>query len=185
MLFRSGRRKKPARLKPVAPFDRDHEKAIASAFDRDTGEPVPASSLKSYADTLSGADYLESVGKIHSYGREMAAFFTGWDMLLTATLAEPPAAIGRFAHSTEDYVNYRTGPGMVFDYSPFCAAFNASGQPAASLPLYWTAEGLPVGIQLAAGFGADEELIAVSAELEAVSRWADRRPPPVLRKIRT
>lgn len=135
-----------------------------------------------YADTLSGADYLESVGKIHSYGREMAAFFTGWDMLLTATLAEPPAQVGRFDHSTGDYVNYRTGPGMVFDYSPFCAAFNASGQPAASLPLYWSADGLPVGVHLAAPFGADEELIALSAELEAVSRWADRRPPPMLRK---
>ncbi|WP_293881251.1 hypothetical protein [Sphingomonas sp.] len=47
-----GRRKKPGRLKPVAPFDRDHDKAIASAFDRDTGEPVSASSLKSYADAL-------------------------------------------------------------------------------------------------------------------------------------
>ena len=48
----SGRRRKAARLKPVAPFDRDHAKAIASAFDRDTGEAVPASSLKSYADAL-------------------------------------------------------------------------------------------------------------------------------------
>ncbi|WP_374139745.1 hypothetical protein, partial [Sphingomonas sp. 32-62-10] len=47
-----GRRKKPPRLKPVAPFDRDHDKAITSAFDRDTGKPVPASSLKSYADAL-------------------------------------------------------------------------------------------------------------------------------------
>jgi hypothetical protein len=47
-----GRRKKPARLKPVAPFDRDHDKAIAAAFDRDTGQPVAASSLKSYADAL-------------------------------------------------------------------------------------------------------------------------------------
>ena len=47
-----GRRKKSARLKPVAPFDRDHDKAIAAAFDRDTGQPVGASSLKSYADAL-------------------------------------------------------------------------------------------------------------------------------------
>lgn len=47
-----GRRKKPARLKPVAPFDRDHDMAIAAAFDRDTGEAVPASSLKPYADAL-------------------------------------------------------------------------------------------------------------------------------------
>lgn len=129
-----------------------------------------------YADTLSGADYLDAVGKIHAYGREMAGFFSEWDMLLTATLAEPPAKVGRFAHSTDDYVAYRIGPGGVFEYSPFCAAFNASGQPAASLPLAWSSEGLPIGIHLAAPFGADEMLIALCAELEAAQPWAHHRP---------
>ncbi len=133
-------------------------------------------SAMAYAATLSGADYLDSVGKIHAYGREMAGFLSNWDVLLTATLAEPPAQVGRFAHCTDDYVNYRTGPGMVFDYSPFCAAFNASGQPAASLPLHWSAEGLPIGIHLAAPFGCDEDLIALSAELEAAQPWMQRRP---------
>ncbi|MFN0114543.1 MAG: amidase [Paracoccaceae bacterium] len=140
-------------------------------------EPLCRSAMD-YAATLSGADYLASVAKIHAYGREMAAFFGDWDMLLTATLAEPPAAIGRFSHADPDYVHFRTGPGMVFDYSPFCAAFNASGQPAASLPLWWNSQGLPVGIHLAARFGADEPLIALSAELEQARPWFSRRPPP-------
>ena len=130
-----------------------------------------------YAGTLSGADYLEAVGKIHAFGREMARFFGAWDILLSPTLAEPPAEIGRFAHDTGDYVHFRTGPGMVFDYSPFCAVFNASGQPAASLPLHWTETGLPVGIHLAAPFGHDEELIALCAEIERAQPWAHRRPP--------
>lgn len=130
-----------------------------------------------HAATLSGADYLEAVGRIHAFGRQMAAFFDDrHDILLTATLAEPPARIGRFAHDTEDYVHYRTGPGMIFDHSPFCAAFNASGQPAASVPLGWSSEGLPIGVHLAAPFGADETLIALCAELEAAQPWADRRP---------
>ncbi len=131
-----------------------------------------------YAATVSGADYLDSVGKIHAFGREMAGFLAGWDMLLTATLAEPPALVGRFGHTDEDYVHYRTGPGMVFDYSPFCAVFNASGQPAVSLPLHMSADGLPIGIHLAAPFGQDELLIAVSAELELAQPWAQRKPPP-------
>lgn len=130
-----------------------------------------------YAATLSGADYLEAVGQIHAFGREMAAFFNGFDILLSATLAEPPARVGRFAHTTRDLVHYRTGPGMVFDYSPFCAVFNASGQPAASVPLHWTADGLPVGVHLAAAFGEDERLIALCAELEAAAPWSGRRPP--------
>jgi amidase/6-aminohexanoate-cyclic-dimer hydrolase len=148
---------------------------------RDPGgliEPV-AQSAMAYGATLTGADYLASVGKIHAYGRELAGFFAGWDMLLTATLAEPPAVVGRFSHDDPDYVHYRTGPGMVFDYSPFCAAFNASGQPAASVPLWWNSSGLPIGIHLAARFGDDETLIALCAELEQARPWMSRRPPPL------
>lgn len=130
-----------------------------------------------YARTLSGADYLEAVGKIHAYGREMAAFFEGYDMLLTPMLAEPPAVVGRFSHDTEDYVDYRMGPGRVFAYSPFAAAFNASGQPAVSLPLHWSADGLPIGVHVVARFGADELLMALSARIEEARPWFDRRPP--------
>lgn len=129
-----------------------------------------------YAKGISGADYLEAVGKVHAYGREMAAFFEGWDILLSPTLAEPPAEIGRFGHATEDYEHFRMGEGMVFDYSPFCAPFNASGQPAASVPLHWTAGGLPVGVQLAARFGADEALIALCRQIEEAAPWFGRRP---------
>lgn len=135
-----------------------------------------------HADTISGARYLEAVGTIHAFGRQMAAVFdpetgTGPDIILSGTLAEPPAAVGRFAHTTDDYVAFRTGPDGVFAYSPFCAVFNASGQPAASMPLHWSDDGLPIGVHLAARFGADEELIALCAELEQARPWAHRRPP--------
>lgn len=135
-----------------------------------------------HAETLHPTRYLEAVGKIHAFGREMARFFApesgpGYDILLSATLAEPPARVGRFGHATEDYLAFRTGPEGIFAYSPFCAVFNASGQPAASLPLGWSREGLPIGIHLAAPFGADEELIALCAELERAAPWAMRRAP--------
>jgi len=131
-----------------------------------------------YAETLHPTRYLEAVGEIHSFGRQMAAYFAdGPDILLSATLAEPPARIGRFNHDRDDYVNYRIGPGGIFAYSPFCAVFNASGQPAASLPLGQSQSGLPIGIHLAAGFGADEDLIALCAELESAAPWFGRRAP--------
>ncbi|GLK83887.1 amidase [Ancylobacter defluvii] len=130
-----------------------------------------------YARTVSGADYLEAVNKVHAYGRELARFFQRYDLLLTATLAEPPARLGRFNHLGKDYVDYRMAPGMVFAYSPFTAAFNASGQPAASLPLHWTEDGLPVGVHLAAGFGRDELLLGVCARIEDAAPWFQRRPP--------
>jgi amidase len=131
-----------------------------------------------HAETLHPTRYLEAVGEIHAFGRKMARFFDGGpDVLLTATLAEPPAKVGRFSHQTEDYVAYRTGPEGIFAYSPFCAVFNASGQPAASLPLGWSREGLPIGIHLAAAFGQDETLIALCAEVERAAPWAAKRAP--------
>jgi amidase len=135
-----------------------------------------------HAETLHPTRYLEAVGTIHAFGREMARFFSpetgpGHDILLSATLAEPPARVGRFGHATEDYLAYRTGPQGIFAYSPFCAVFNASGQPAASLPLGWSRAGLPIGIHLAAPFGADEDLIALCAELERAAPWAMKRAP--------
>jgi amidase/6-aminohexanoate-cyclic-dimer hydrolase len=131
-----------------------------------------------HAETLHPTRYLEAVGEIHAFGRQMARFFDGGpDILLSATLAEPPARVGRFNHATEDYVAYRTGPQGIFAYSPFCAVFNASGQPAASLPLGWSSDGLPIGIHLAAAFGQDELLIALCAEVERAAPWGAKRAP--------
>ena len=130
-----------------------------------------------HAESLSPLRYLEAVGEIHHFARQMARYFhDGPDILLCATLAEPPARVGRFAHTTTDYVDYRIGPNGIFAYSPFCAIFNASGQPAASLPLAMSSDGLPIGIHLAAPYGADEDLIALCAELELAQPWGARRP---------
>jgi amidase/6-aminohexanoate-cyclic-dimer hydrolase len=130
-----------------------------------------------YAMAFSGADYLKAVNTIHAYGRQMAAAFADIDVLLSATLAEPPAEVGRFTHERPDYEAYRIGEGGVFPYSPFCAAFNASGQPAASVPLHWNDANLPIGIHLAAPFGQDATLISLCAELEQALPWAHRKPP--------
>jgi amidase len=131
-----------------------------------------------YAQTLHPTRYLQAVGEIHAFGRQMAEFFDGGpDILVSATLAEPPAIVGRFSHDTEDYVGYRVGPNGVFAYSPFCAVFNASGQPAASVPLGWSSSGLPIGVHLAAAFGQDELLIALCAEIERAAPWAGKRAP--------
>ena len=124
------------------------------------------------ADRVSGADYLAAVNDIHAFGRRMAHVFDTCDVLVTPTLATPPAPVGRYKPDNEDFVDYRTGKGGVFDYSPFAAIFNASGQPAVSLPLHWNSDGLPVGVQLAMGFGEDERLMSLSAEIESAAPWA-------------
>lgn len=131
-----------------------------------------------HAETLHPTRYLEAVGEIHAFGRQMAGFFDqGPDVLLSATLAEPPARIGRFNHDREDYVDYRIGPNGIFAYSPFCAVFNASGQPAASLTFAMSSQDLPIGIHLAAAFGQDETLISLCAEIERAQPKAAPRAP--------
>ncbi|SFU21956.1 amidase [Sedimentitalea nanhaiensis] len=128
-----------------------------------------------YADRLSGSDYLGALNAIHAFGRRMAHLFTTCDVLVTPTLARPPAPVGQLAPTNEDFLDYRTGPGGVFDYSPFTAVFNASGQPAVSLPLHWSATGLPVGVHLAMPFGADETLMALAAQIEIAAPWFARQ----------
>jgi len=150
-------------------------KARATPLSDDDIEPVARGAIK-LSENMNGADYLEAVGRIHAYGREMAHFFVDHDMLLTSTLAEPPAQIGRFRHTSEDFVTYRVGPGGVFEYSPFTAAANATGQPAATLPLGTTADGLPIGVHLAARFGEDDVLMSLCGALEQAAPWANKHP---------
>ena len=61
-------------------------------------------------------------------------------------------------------------------YAPFTPPFNASGQPAISLPLHWTSSGLPVGVQLVAGYGREDVLVRVASQLEVAQPWALRHP---------
>jgi len=121
--------------------------------------------------TVSGADYLQSINTVHSFGRRMAAVFQDFDVLVTPTLAEPPAKIGRYKPDNTDFMDYRNGPDGVFSYSPYTAVFNASGQPAISLPMHWTANNLPVGVHFAAAFGEDEMLMGLATDLEEAAPW--------------
>jgi amidase len=98
----------------------------------------------------------------------------GFDLLVTPTLAEPPLPIGTFANDPAAPMAPMARAGQWVAFTP---AFNSSGQPAVSLPLHWTADGLPVGVQLVAAYGAEDVLIRVASQLEAAQPWADRRPP--------
>jgi len=124
-----------------------------------------------YSEQISGADYLEALNEVHAFGRRMARVFLDCDVLLTPTLAEPPIKVGRLKPDNEDFVDYRNGPNGVFAYSPYCAIFNASGQPAVSLPLHWSKDNLPVGVHLAMAFGEDERLISLAAQIEQAMPW--------------
>jgi amidase/6-aminohexanoate-cyclic-dimer hydrolase len=132
-----------------------------------------------YGRTVSGADYLASIDVVHALGRQMARYLVPFDVLLTATLAEPPAPIGRFRADRDDawtdFLDYRLH--HVLPYSPFTALANGTGQPAMSLPLWWNDAGLPVGSHIMGRAGEDHVLLQLAAQLEEADPWFHRRPP--------
>ncbi len=122
----------------------------------------------------SAADYARALPVIHGIGRGFARFFEDYDLLLTPTLAQPPWPLGTIDMMGQDLEAYFD---RLYAHMPFTAQFNASGQPAVSVPLHWTGDGLPVGVQFVARFADEATLLRLSAQLEAAQPWADRRPP--------
>ena len=129
--------------------------------------------------TLSGADYIAAIDVVHAVGRQMARLLAPYDVLLTATLGEPPAEIGRMASDRgdgwTDFLDYRLN--HVLPYSPFTALANGTGQPAMSVPLWWNEAGLPVGTHFMAKAGDDLMLLQLAAQLEQAEPWFHKRPP--------
>jgi amidase len=120
------------------------------------------------------ADYLRAVEYHQRVTRRIAEWWQeGFDLLLTPTTAEPATPLGTFAPDPENPVApiMRSVP-----LAAFTAMFNTTGQPAISLPLHRTAEGLPVGAQLVGAYGREDQLIAVAAQLEQAAPWAENWP---------
>ncbi len=119
-------------------------------------------------------DYARALLLIHMLGRRFGAFFEKYDLLISPTLANPPLKLGATDMMSDDLDLYNA---MLFTQIPFTPPFNATGCPAASLPLHWTGDGLPIGVQIGAGFGNEAVILRLAAQIETAQPWADRRPP--------
>jgi Asp-tRNA(Asn)/Glu-tRNA(Gln) amidotransferase A subunit family amidase len=106
--------------------------------------------------------------------RPMGAFLARHDILLTPTLGAPPPRLGWMDPDLDDQEELGR---RLWSFIPFTPLANAFGHPAASLPLYWNAEGLPVGVMIQARLGADDLLFRLAAQLETARPWAARHPP--------
>jgi len=147
------------------------------------GRPVDRDDVEPYLWTLAGLDwppvtaedYLEAAEWRQGWAVRVASWWaSGFDLLLTPTVCEPPALLSELsvdALRPWDLLE-RIGPHMAFT-----EPFNVTGQPAISLPLHWTAEGLPVGVQLVAAIGREDLLLSVASQLEREVPWSGRRPP--------
>ena len=127
-----------------------------------------------FAKHFTAVDYAQALSAVAQYRRAMQSWWhDGWDLLLTPTLGELPLKLGTIVNDPDNPMAPMRRAG---DFVPFTPPFNTSGQPAISLPLEWTAEGLPVGVQLVAAYGREDILIRVARQLEQASPWADRTP---------
>jgi amidase len=123
---------------------------------------------------LTAADYAWAIRAAHQIGRVVGRFFTRYDVLLTPTMCHPPPKLGLLSMSGQDPdVYWKAHPRAV----AFTAVFNTAGNPAMSVPLHWSDDGLPIGVQFAAPFGEEATLFRLAAQLEAARPWAERRPP--------
>ncbi len=132
--------------------------------------------LAEMARALTPGKYLAAVRSIQDISRGVRSWWEvdGWDLLLTPTVPEPPWPLGQFTSTPDNPLAPLFRAAAVV---PFTAPFNATGQPAVSLPLDWSEEGLPIGVQLVGAYGRDELLLSVCAQLEAARPWIDCRPP--------
>jgi amidase len=121
----------------------------------------------------SASAYLLAVQDLQRLSREVARLFADFDVWLTPTLGEPPVPLGTFDSPAE---NPLQGFFRAASFVPFTPLANTTGQPAMSVPLYWTADGLPIGAHFTGRFGDEATLFRLAAQLEQARPWANRHP---------
>jgi len=158
-----------------------HTRATLEARGKVLGRPPAPDDVEAitwamaeYGRTASASDYAGAIVAVHRNGRAVGRFFTRYDVLLTPTMCKPPHRLGVLAMNGADTQAYM---GAILGTIAFTSLFNNCGNPAMSVPLHWSADGMPVGVQFAAPFGDEATLFRLAAQLEAARPWADRRPP--------
>lgn len=142
-----------------------------------------------------GADvYAAALQRWNLTARAFGELHLNYDLICVPTLAEPPAAVGRFDSPVLEDLVIRTATGLgltgvlmrfglvrtmaqrVFQYMPFTPPANMTGAPSASLPLGVSDSGLPIGVQFMAAMGADKLLLSFAAQLEHAQPWFAKTP---------
>jgi amidase len=128
--------------------------------------------LRERGHAVTASELFFAQGYLQFATRAALATLNAYDAILTPTLAQPPVPVGYFdeVDPPENFERQKR-------FTPWTATYNVSGQPAVSVPLHWTAEGLPIGVMLAGRMGEEATLISLSAQLEQARPWKDRHPP--------
>jgi amidase len=116
-------------------------------------------------------EYLFALEDMDAFTRAFAGWWSnGYDVLVTPVTGIVTPKLGALGM---DSARLKTSA----LWWPFTAFFNMSGQPAISLPLHWSSEGLPVGVQLGAAYAREDVLMRLAGQLEQARPWNSRVPP--------
>jgi len=121
-----------------------------------------------------GEDYAKATNVIHKTGRFIESQFETYDLILSPTLMQPPVPLGFMNTNDGDQDRYVAN---LYQFWGPSHLYNASGHPAISLPLHWSQDNLPVGVQFAASMGNELLLLQLAQQLEQAQPWKDKKPP--------
>jgi len=130
--------------------------------------------MAEYAKKMTATDYAQAVYLSTLFRRAVQQWWAdGWDLLITPTTSQLPLPIGTIRNMPESPMDALRIAG---DWIPLTPPFNTSGQPAINVPLQWTKDGIPVGVQIVAAYGREDLLIRVASQLETAQPWAHHTP---------
>lgn len=129
--------------------------------------------LAEWGERVSGPEFGLAIGAMRRFAAGALAALAPYDAVLTPTLATPPPLVGEMRDDADPSRDFEAQK----RFTPWTSAWNVTGMPAISLPLHHSAEGLPIGVMLAARPGEEELLLALAAQVEAAAPWAERHPP--------
>jgi amidase len=124
-----------------------------------------------YGSKVSAAEYVNLIVEMHNSARAIVERLEPFDALLTPTMTRPAMRNGTFPSRPERYLD-ELWTWIAFEYP-----FNATGQPAITLPAGFSNSGLPIGLQIVGRPNGEFELLALAAEFERARPWASLRPP--------
>ncbi len=152
---------------------RDLERMLGREVGESDVEPFLWSIAHLDEEPLAAEEYVECERWLRGWAARVRGWWRGFDLLLSPTVIEPAVPLDSLWPPADR-------PWALVDrmaaHMALVEPWNATGQPAISLPLGWSAEGLPVGVQLVAAPGREDVLLRVAAQLEQARPWHARRP---------
>ena len=161
----------------IMPVHAANHAASIDAVARDLGRDVTAADFEARTwmesesgRAISGPTVLKALEVVIDWSRRISRWWSDHDLYVTPTLGTPPPPLGHLSWDAPDALM------RAAEFSPFCAVWNWTGQPAISLPLGQSATGLPIGVMLVAAYGREDLLLRVAAQVEEAQPWTERRP---------